>query len=233
MGNKKVQGLRVAALATDGFEQVELTGPLKALQRAGAAVEVIAPHAGKIQGVNALVPGKKVVVDRVLSDADPALYDALLLPGGLMNPDMLRQSEEALEFVRAFDAAGKPIAVICHGPWVLVNAGLVSGRRLTSWPGIRADVINAGGQWEDSAVVRDQNWVSSRSPQDLKAFEGAMLDLFGAHTPLRPHAELKTRQRGRGLPTLLAALMAVAGLVYAVFQRRQNVYPAQPAVTDR
>lgn len=231
MGNTNLNGLRVAALAADGFEQVELMGPLKALQKAGAAVEVISPRPGKIRGVTALVPGKKVAVDRVLAEADPALYDALLLPGGLMNPDMLRQSEEALAFVRAFDAAGKPIAVICHGPWVLVNAGLVSGRRLTSWPGIRADVVNAGGQWEDSAVVRDNNWVSSRSPQDLKAFEAAMVELFGAHQPLRPHAELKSPRRGRGLPTLLAGLMAVAGLIYAVFQRRQQLYPAQPTIS--
>lgn len=229
MGNTSINGLRVAALAADGFEQVELTGPLKALQSAGAVVEVVSLRPGKIQGVNALIPGKKLAVDRVLAEADPALYDALLLPGGFMNPDMLRQSEEALAFVRAFDAAGKPIAVICHGPWVLVNAGLVSGRRLTSWPGIRADVINAGGQWEDSAVVRDGNWVSSRSPKDLKAFEAAMIALFGEHTPIRPHVELKARRRRGGFATFMAALMAVAGLAYAVFQRRQNIYPAQPS----
>lgn len=229
MGAPNVKGLRVAVLAADGFEQVELTGPVKALQSAGAGVEIISPRPGKIRGMNALVPGKKIAVDRVLSEADPALYDALLLPGGFMNPDALRQSEEALAFVRAFDTAGKPIAVICHGPWVLVNAGLVSGRRLTSWPGIRADVLNAGGSWEDAAVVRDGNWVSSRGPQDLKAFEKAMLELFAAHTPLRAHADLAPRRRAAaptGLLAFLAALGGLGGIGYALMRRR-NSYPAQ------
>jgi len=229
MAKQKIAGLRVAALAVDGFEQVELTGPVKALQKAGAVVEVVSLRPGKIQGMNALLPGKKVAVDRVLSEADPALYDALLLPGGFVSPDFLRQSEQAQQFVQAFDAAGKPIAVICHGPWLLVNAGLVGGRRLTSWPGISADVTNAGGQWEDSPVVRDGNWVSSRGPQDLKAFEAAMVELFGANTPLRPHANMVAPKRRGRLPTFFAALVAIAGLVYAVVQRRQNVYPAQPS----
>lgn len=227
MTKTNLVGLRVAALAADGFEQIELTEPLKALQKAGAMVEVISPRPGKIRGMNLLMPGKKIAVDRVLSEADPALYDALLLPGGFVNPDSLRQSEEALEFVRAFDAAGKPIAVICHGPWVLVNAGLAAGRRLTSWPGIRADVINAGGQWQDEPVVRDGNWVSSRGPQDLKAFNAAMLELFAAHTPVRPHVELDEPRRGRGVPTLLAGLAALAGLGFAFVRRRQFTYEAK------
>lgn len=208
-----VNGLRVAALAADGFEQIELTGPLKALTKAGAVVEVISLRKGRIQGMNLLVPGRKVKVDRLLKDADPALYDALLLPGGHINPDFLRQSDEAQQFVLAFDQAEKPIAVICHGPWVLISAGLVRGRRLTSWPGIKDDVMNAGGIWEDAAVVRDSNWVSSRGPQDLPAFEKAMLELFASRTPLRPHT-LEERRRGGGAKWLLGGLLA-AGAGYA------------------
>lgn len=214
------KGLRVAALAADGFEQIELTKPLKALEQAGAVVEVISLRKGHIQGMNLMAPGKRVKVDRLVKDADPGLYDALLLPGGHINPDLLRQSEAALEFVSAFDAAEKPIAVICHGPWVLVSAGLVQGRRLTSWPNIKDDIINAGGIWEDAAVVRDRNWVSSRSPQDLPAFEKAMLELFASHTPLRPH-RLETRRRGGAAKWLLGGLLA-AGASYAYTRLKEQ-----------
>lgn len=210
-----VKGLRVAVLAADGFEQVELTKPLKALQRAGAVAEVISLRKGQIKGMNHLAPGRKIKVDRVIEEAEPGLYDALLLPGGLINPDLLRQNESVRTFVRAFETAGKPIAVICHGPWVLVSAGLVAGRRLTSWPAIKDDITNAGGIWEDAAVVRDGNWISSRGPQDLPAFEQAMLELFSAHTPLRPHAELESKRRGGGLKWLLGLLAAGAGAGYA------------------
>lgn len=183
MGRKELIGLRVAALAVDGFEQVELTEPLKALQRAGALVEVVSLRPGKIRGVNLLYPGKKIAVDRVIDEVSPDSYDALLLPGGLFNPDTLRQSEQARAFVRAFDQQAKPIAVICHGPWVLASAGLVEGRRLTSWPGIKDDLTNAGANWENKPVVRDTNWVSSRSPQDLRKFNKAMIKLFKEHAP--------------------------------------------------
>lgn len=183
MGRKELIGLRVAALAADGFEQVELTEPLKALQRAGALVEVVSLRPGKIRGVNLLSPGKKIAVDRVIDEVSPDSYDALLLPGGLFNPDTLRQSEQARAFVRAFDQQAKPIAVICHGPWLLASAGLLEGRRLTSWPGIRDDLANAGASWENKAVVRDGNWVSSRGPQDLPKFNKAMISLFREHAP--------------------------------------------------
>ena len=220
-----VKGLRVAALAADGFEQVELTKPLKALERAGAVVEVISLRKGHIQGMNLLVPGRKVKVDRLVKDADPGLYDALLLPGGHINPDFLRQSEDVRSFVQAFDAVQKPIAVICHGPWVLVSAGLVQGRRLTSWPGIKDDILNAGGLWEDAPVVQDGNWVSSRGPQDLAAFEKAMLELFGSRTPLRPH-QLEERRKGRGARWLLSGLLAAgAGYAYTRLRGEQSQQP--------
>lgn len=215
-----VKGLRVAALAADGFEQVELTSPLKVLIKAGAVVEVVSLRKGRIQGMNLLAPGRKVKVDRLVADADPALYDALLLPGGHINPDLLRQSAEAKAFVQAFNAAGKPIAVICHGPWVLASAGLVEGRRLTSWPGIKDDIANAGGSWEDAAVVRDRNWVSSRSPQDLPAFEQAMLELFAEQTPLRPH-ELERRKGGKAKWLFGSLLAAGAGYAYTKLRDEQ------------
>jgi deglycase len=186
MASHKLQGLRVAALAADGFEQVELTVPMKALKRAGATVEIVSLRPGTIRGMNLLLPGKQVAVDRLVGAADPAAYDALLLPGGFINPDFLRQSEDALEFVRAFDVASKPIAVICHGPWVLVSAGLVRGRVLTSWPGIKHDLINAGAVWENRAVIRDGNWVSSRGPHDLRKFKKAMIELFEERMAVLP-----------------------------------------------
>lgn len=229
MKKTNLKGMRVAALAADGVEQVELSGPLKALQRAGAAVEVVSLRKGKIQAMNLLLPGKRIAVDRVVKDADPDLYDALLLPGGHVNPDLLRQSDEALEFVRQFDMAGKPIAVICHGPWVLVSAGLAEGRKLTSWPNIRDDIKNAGGIWEDAAVVRDRNWISSRSPQDLPAFERAMLELFGAFQPMRPHLEETPRRRGGLLRWLVGAAVA-AGAGYAYNRSRVDHTTAAPII---
>lgn len=215
MARTKLEGLRVAALAADGFEQVELTQPMKELRKQGAVVEVISLRPGHIKGMNLLIPGKKVRVDRLLETADPDVYDALLLPGGFINPDLLRQNEKALEFVRTFDRAEKPIAVICHGPWLLASAGLVRGRRLTSWPGIRDDIVNAGGEWVDEPVVRDRNWVSSRGPQDLKQFKQAMIALFAERTPMAP----KKVQRGmRGGRWLLGGL-AVAAVGYALRQK--------------
>ena len=179
MARHALQGLRVAALAADGFEQVELTVPLKALKRAGASVEIVSLRPGTIRGMNLLLPGKQVTVDRLVGAADPAAYDALLLPGGFVNPDFLRQSADARAFVRAFDAAGKPIAVICHGPWVLASAGLVRGRVLTSWPGIKDDLINAGALFEDKDCIIDRHFVSSRRPDDLPAFMKGVLAVLG------------------------------------------------------
>jgi protease I len=201
MVTQHLLGLRVAILAADGFEQVELTRPRKELLRQGAAVEIISLRSGAIRGMHHLVPGKKVKVDRTVFTADPAQYDALLLPGGLANPDTLRQSDAALDFVRAFDRAGKPIAAICHGPWVLISAGLVRGRRLTSWPAIQDDVRNAGGIWEDKALVHDDNWISSRDPHDLPVFNDAIVEHFSRH--------LVVHERRRAVPS--AGLIAVGG----------------------
>lgn len=170
---------RVAILATNGFEQVELTVPKAVLEQHGARVEIVSPSLGKIRGMNHQEPGKKVSVDWSLDEAEASQFDALYLPGGLLSPDELRQNEAALKFVRDFDFAAKPIAAICHGPWLLVSAGLVDGRRLTSWPAIKDDVKNAGAFWEDAPVVRDGNWLSSRGPHDLPQFSKAIVEHFG------------------------------------------------------
>lgn len=209
MARQELEGVRVAILAADGFEQVEVTRPMKALADHGAAVEIVSLKSGSIRGMNLLYPGKKLDVDRTIRSVDVADYDALLLPGGFISPDALRQSEAVLDFVRAFDAAEKPIAAICHGPWVLVSAGLVRGRRLTSWPGIRDDVRNAGGLWEDKAVVVDGNWVSSRSPADLARFNQALVEHFGG---------MHARERSYSLPVgrLVAGGLALAAVGYGV-----------------
>ena len=236
MAKDELRGLRVAALAADGFEQVELTGPMKALRKAGAAVEVVSLRPGAIRGMNLLFPGKKVPVDRLLAAADPSEYDALLLPGGFINPDFLRQSDAALAFVRAFEQAGKPIAVICHGPWVLASAGLASGRRLTSWPGIKHDLINAGALWEDRAVVRDGNWVSSRGPHDLRKFKKATIELFAERMPLvsaKTPAAVEASggfSAGRGL--LRLALLLAAALVVWRFAGGAGSAPSRRQVAE-
>lgn len=177
-----LSNLRVAVLATDGFEEIELTEPVRVLGEAGAQVEILAPEEGEIQGFRHLDKGIGFKVDRSLHHARSTDYDALVLPGGAVNADALRVVRQAQEFVREFQEAGKPIAAICHGPWLLVSAGLVSGRTLTSYPTIQDDIRNAGGVWKDQEVVEDDNWVSSRSPHDLPAFTKAMLRLF-ARTP--------------------------------------------------
>lgn len=224
MAKERLDGLRVAILAADGFEQLELTPPMKALQRRGADVEVISLRPGNIRGVNGFLPGKKVHVDRTIWTVDPADYDALLIPGGFVNPDLLRQSEQVLDFVRAIDLAGKPIAVICHAPWVLISAGLVQGRRLTSWPGIKDDVVNAGGLWEDSGLVHDGNWISSRGPQDLVTFRQAVIDHFMTMAPVGVGASRERESEGGGFDVpvggMIATGLAVAALGYALRQWR-------------
>ena len=182
---QKLKGRRIAALAADGFEKVELTVPMYALRLAGAKVDVVSLRHGRIRGVNLHEPASRVGVDKTVDEADPNAYDALLLPGGFINPDLLRQSQRAREFVRAFDTAGKPIASLCHGPWVLASAGLLQGRTLTSWPGIRDDLVNAGAKWLDQEVVRDGNLVTSRGPQDLKPFVKEVVEQFAAGAPLQ------------------------------------------------
>lgn len=215
---RKLNGMRVAVLAADGFEQVELTRPVKRLRREGAQVEIISLRPGSIRGMNLLVPGKKVDVDATLREVKAADYDALLLPGGFVNPDLLRQSSLALEFVRDFERLGRPIAVLCHGPWVLASADLVRGRRLTSWPGIQDDIHNAGGIWEDSPVVRDGTWVSSRGPHDLLEFLPAMVSLFAEHLPAA-QARGRPKVARPWLRWLLGGL-AMATLGYGLKERK-------------
>src|SRR4051812_1310425 len=159
MSAKRLEGLRVAVLAVDGFEQVEVTVPMRALRRHGADVRIISLRPGRIRGMNFLFRGKKLPVDDTVSRARADDYGALLLPGGFVNPDLLRQSRAALDFVRRFVELDRPIATLCHGPAVLISAGVAKDRRLTSWPGIADDVRNAGASWKDAAVVRDGRWV--------------------------------------------------------------------------
>lgn len=175
---KKLAGKRILALVADGFEQIELTAPRKALVAEGAAVDVVSLRPGKIRGMNLHEPGRKVRVDRVIDEVSAEAYDGLLLPGGFISPDLLRQSVAARDLVRSFDLQRKPIATLCHGPWLLASAEVVRGRQLTSWPGIRDDLVHAGAVWHDEAVVRDRNWVSSRGPQDLPIFLREMIELF-------------------------------------------------------
>src|ERR1700761_5499285 len=170
--------LRGAVLATDGFEQVELTEPVKALKAAGAQVSVIAPEGGRIQGMNHHDKGDLIPADHDLASVSPGQFDALVLPGGVANPDTLRTMPDAVAFVQNFVQAGKPIAAICHGPWTLIEADGVRGRTMTSWPSLKTDLRNAGAQWEDRTVVRDGMLVTSRKPDDLPAFCREMLDLF-------------------------------------------------------
>jgi protease I len=178
MSNTTLTTRRIAVLATDGFEQAELEEPVAALKAAGAAVEVVSPKAGRIQGWEHHDKGRAAPVDRALSDADPAFYDALMLPGGVMNPDALRLDPAAVAFVAAFVEADKPIAAICHGPWTLIDAGGVEGRTMTSWPSLQTDLRNAGARWVDEEVVVDGNLVTSRKPDDLPAFCQKMIETF-------------------------------------------------------
>ena len=171
---------RVAVIATDGVEESELTETVKALQGAGAKVEVISQKREPIQAFKHQAPSTKIEVDRTLDDAAPDEYDAVLLPGGALNADQIRVDRKAQQFVRALSADRKPMAAICHAPWLLVSAGLANGRTLTSWPTIADDLRNAGAQWVDREVVVDDNLVTSRGPKDIPAFNEAMLRLFSA-----------------------------------------------------
>jgi protease I len=173
-----LSGRRIAVLATDGVEQVELTEPVRALKQARAEVVVVAPHDGEIQGMNHDEKGDKITVDDTLDNVSPDQFDALVLPGGVANPDKLRTLPEAVAFVRHFVDADKPIAAICHGPWTLIEAGGVSGKRMTSWPSLKTDLRNAGAHWEDNKVLVDGKLVTSRKPDDLPDFEREMLNLF-------------------------------------------------------
>ena len=175
---RKLDGKKVAILVTDGFEQVELTQPREALDEAGAETKIVSLKSGKIQGMNHADKGNKFDVDQTLDEARPEEFDALMIPGGLMNPDALRSNDDALEFTRHFFREGKPVAAICHGPWVLIDAGVVRGRMLTSWPAIKTDVKNAGGKWINEEVVVDNGLVTSRKPDDIPAFNKKMIEEF-------------------------------------------------------
>jgi protease I len=174
----KLNGKRVAMLVADGFEQVEMTEPRKALEQAGAQTFLISPAQGQVKGWQHTDWGDRFPVDVPLDSADANGYDALLLPGGVMNPDRLRMIPKAVQFVRAFVEAGKPVAAICHGPWTLVEADVVRGRTLTSWPSLQTDIRNAGGEWVDREVVTDNGLVTSRKPDDLPAFNQKMIEEF-------------------------------------------------------
>ena len=191
-----LEGKKIAILAADGFEKVELSVPLKALKKAGAEVDIVSLRHGRIRGVNLHEPASKIRVTKTVEEADPREYDGLLVPGGLINPDLLRQSARAREFVRAFDESNKPIAVICHGPWVLISAEVTEGRTLTSWPGIRDDVVNSGATWLDQEVVRDGNFISSRGPQDLKPFVQAMLEHFAGDVTVHEEPQYSVARGG-------------------------------------
>jgi protease I len=176
---KNLQGKRVAILATDGFEEVELTEPKKNLEDAGAKVTVLSIKPGTIKGWNHTEWGKSVKVDGLVKDAKPDQYDVLVLPGGQMNPDVLRTDVNAVTFVRTFVESGKPVAAICHGPWTLIEAGVVRGKTMTSWPSVHTDLKNAGAHWVDEPVVVDGNLITSRKPEDIPAFTSAIVEAVG------------------------------------------------------
>jgi protease I len=173
-----LDGMKVAILVTKGFEQIEMTDPRQTLHEAGAETFIISPKGGRVQGFHGVDPADEFDVDLTLDQADPEDFDAALLPGGTYNADKLRVEPKAQQFVKKLDEKGKPIAVICHAPWLLVSAGLVKGRSLTSYHTLQDDLRNAGAYWLDVEMVRDRNWVSSRNPDDLPAFNRGMLELF-------------------------------------------------------
>jgi protease I len=205
-----LSGRRIAILAADGFEKIELSAPLRAMQLAGAKVDIVSLRRGRIRGVNLHEPASRIHVDKTVHEADPAAYDALLIPGGFINPDLLRQSADARGFVRSFDADRKPIATLCHGPWLLASAELLQARTLTSWPGIRDDVVHAGGVWLDEPVVRDGNLLTSRGPQDIVPFIRAVIEHFADRsapsTLARTAASASAPQRDQPPRVVLEAL---------------------------
>jgi len=174
----KLDGLKIAFIAADGVEQVELTEPWKAVEAEGAKPELLSVESGEIQGFNHLDKGDTFKVDHAVSDADPSDYAGLVLPGGVANPDFLRTDEDVVSFVRSFFDDDKPAAVICHGPWTIVEADVVKGRTLTSWPSLQTDIRNAGGNWVDEEVHIDGNLITSRKPDDLPAFNAAIVEVF-------------------------------------------------------
>jgi protease I len=235
----QLEGRRIAVLAADGFEKVELTVPVTALRAAGAEVDIVSLRPGRIRGVNLHEPATRVTVDHTLAEVSADDYDALLIPGGFINPDLLRQSAAARDFVRAFDGSGKPIATLCHGPWVLASAELTRGRRMTSWPGVRDDLVNAGATWLDDAVVRDGNWLTSRGPQDMVPFVRALVPFFAgqaeapetaasatatatASSPQRNAPPQLVLDAMKWLPRPSLRAMALVGALAAFYVARHN-----------
>lgn len=201
MARNDLNGKRVAILATDGVEQMELTEPRKALDAAGATTIVVSPKEGKLKGWHHGNWGDDIPVDRALSDANADDFDALLLPGGVMSPDRLRMDKKAVQFVKAFFHAGKPVAAICHAPWLLVEADVVRNRALTSWPSLQTDIRNAGGDWVDREVVTDMGLVTSRRPDDIPAFNQKMIEEFaeGIHSGAKVGARVAEKAGQREL----------------------------------
>jgi protease I len=181
---KHINGKKIAILATDGYEQVELTDPKKNLEKAGAKVDVISIKSGKIKGWNHTDWGSSVKVDHLVTEVKPTDYDALVLPGGQINPDKLRTDKNAVAFIRQFVESGKPVAAICHGPWGLVEADVVKGKTVTSWPSIHTDLQNAGANWVDKEVVQDGNLITSRKPEDIPAFSNKIIETLANTQPM-------------------------------------------------
>jgi protease I len=188
MASQNLHGIKVAILATDGFEQQELLKPREALQQAGAETKVVSPKDDRIKGWDFTDWGDEVSVDLPLEKARAEDFDALLLPGGVINPDKLRMEPKAVAFVKSFFDAGKPVAAICHGPWSVIEAGAARGRKIASWPSLKTDLRNAGAEWVDQEAVVDGNLVSARKPDDIPAFNRAMIELFSKARQRRPAA---------------------------------------------
>ena len=184
----ELKGLKVAILITDGFEQVEMVKPRQALSEAGAQTSIVSPKNDEVRGWKFTEWGDKFPVDKPLTDAQADDFDALLLPGGVMNPDKLRMEPKAVVFVKHFFDANKPVAVICHGPWTIIEAGEARGRRIASWPSLKTDLRNAGAEWVDEEVVTDKDVVSSRKPDDIPAFNRGMIELFSRSKSQAPKA---------------------------------------------
>src|SRR5216684_5625194 len=192
-----LKGKRVAIIVTDGFEQIELTGPREALDKAGAKTVLVSPKDGEVQGFTHYDRANKFKVDLPLAKANASDFDALVLPGGVINGDALRVEKRAQQFVQEIDRAGEPIAVICHGGWLLISAGLMNGRRITTWPTLQDDMRNAGADWQDREVIRDRNLVSSRKPDDLPAFNRELIGTIAEMRPaksMEPRTEREVRQ---------------------------------------
>jgi len=181
--SKSIKGKKIAILATDGYEQVELTDPKRDLEKAGAKVDILSIKPGQIKGWDRTDWGKSVKVDHLVNDVRPTDYDALVLPGGQINPDKLRTDRNAVAFIKHFVESGKPVAAICHGPWSLIEADVVKGKTVTSWPSIHTDLTNAGANWVDKEVVQDGNLITSRRPEDIPAFNNQIIETL-AKVPL-------------------------------------------------